>query len=39
MIGQGSVRQPVATTYPLVWLGGAVAHAVRGGKVLLDFHD
>jgi NADPH:quinone reductase-like Zn-dependent oxidoreductase len=36
MIASGRVRIPVAATYPLSSIKEAVAHAVRGGKILLD---
>jgi NADPH:quinone reductase-like Zn-dependent oxidoreductase len=36
MIASGQVHMPVATTYPLSSIKEAVAHAQRGGKVLLD---
>lgn len=36
MIAAGQVRIPVAATYPLKAIKDAVAHAQRGGKVLLD---
>jgi NADPH:quinone reductase-like Zn-dependent oxidoreductase len=36
MIASGQVRIPVAATYDLSSIKEAVAHAQRGGKVLLD---
>jgi NADPH:quinone reductase-like Zn-dependent oxidoreductase len=36
MIAAGRVRIPVAATYPLSSIKEAVAHALRGGKILLD---
>ena len=36
MIASGRVQIPVAATYPLSSIKEAVAHAVRGGKILLD---
>jgi NADPH:quinone reductase-like Zn-dependent oxidoreductase len=36
MIASGQVQIPVAATYPLSSIKEAVAHAERGGKVLLD---
>jgi NADPH:quinone reductase-like Zn-dependent oxidoreductase len=36
MIASGRVRIPVAASYPLSSIKEAVAHAVRGGKILLD---
>ena len=36
MIDTGQVRIPVAASYPLKAIKDAVAHAQRGGKVLLD---
>jgi NADPH:quinone reductase-like Zn-dependent oxidoreductase len=36
MIASGRVRIPVAATYPLSAIKDAVAHAQRGGKILLD---
>jgi NADPH:quinone reductase-like Zn-dependent oxidoreductase len=36
MIASGQVRIPVAGTYPLSSIKDAVAHAQRGGKILLD---
>jgi NADPH:quinone reductase-like Zn-dependent oxidoreductase len=36
MIASGKVRIPVAATYPLSSIKEAVAHALRGGKILLD---
>jgi NADPH:quinone reductase-like Zn-dependent oxidoreductase len=36
MIASGRVQIPVAATYPLSSIKEAVAHAQRGGKILLD---
>lgn len=36
MIASGRLRIPVAATYPLSSIKEAVAHAQRGGKILLD---
>ncbi len=36
MIASGGVQIPVAATYPLSAIKEAVAHAQRGGKILLD---
>ncbi len=36
MIASGQVHIPVAATYALSSIKGAVAHALRGGKILLD---
>jgi NADPH:quinone reductase-like Zn-dependent oxidoreductase len=36
MIASGRVHIPVARTYPLSAIKEAVAHAQRGGKILLD---
>jgi NADPH:quinone reductase-like Zn-dependent oxidoreductase len=36
MIASGRVHIPVAATYPLSSIKEAVAHALRGGKILLD---
>ena len=36
MVASGRVRIPVAGTYPLSSIKEAVAHAQRGGKILLD---
>src|SRR5580658_2671119 len=36
MIASGQVQIPVAATYPLSSIKEAVAHAQRGGKILLD---
>jgi NADPH:quinone reductase-like Zn-dependent oxidoreductase len=36
MIASGRVQIPVAATYPLSSIKEAVAHALRGGKILLD---
>ena len=39
MIASGRVRIPVAATYPLSSIKEAVAHALRGGKILLDIRQ
>jgi NADPH:quinone reductase-like Zn-dependent oxidoreductase len=36
MVASGQARVPVSATYPLSAIKEAVAHALRGGKVLLD---
>jgi NADPH:quinone reductase-like Zn-dependent oxidoreductase len=36
MIGSGQVHIPIAATYPLSSIKEAVAHAQRGGKILLN---
>jgi hypothetical protein len=36
MIASGRGHVPVAATYPLSAIKSAVAHAQRGGKILLD---
>src|SRR5271156_1763776 len=36
MIASGQVRIPVTATYPLSSIKEAVAHALRGGKIILD---
>jgi NADPH:quinone reductase-like Zn-dependent oxidoreductase len=36
MIASGRVHIPVAATYPMSSIKQAVAHAQRGGKILLD---
>jgi NADPH:quinone reductase-like Zn-dependent oxidoreductase len=36
MIASGEVHIPVAATYPLSAIKEAVAHAQRGGKILLE---
>jgi NADPH:quinone reductase-like Zn-dependent oxidoreductase len=38
MIGPGGVRQPIAAIYPIDQVKEAVAHAVRGGKILLSLN-
>nr|WP_284503246.1 zinc-dependent alcohol dehydrogenase family protein [Caballeronia sp. AZ10_KS36] len=35
-LGPDGIRQPIAAVYPLVHIRDAVAHAMRGGKVLID---
>jgi NADPH:quinone reductase-like Zn-dependent oxidoreductase len=39
MIGPGGIRQPIAATYPIDRVKEAVAHAVKGGKILLSVSD
>ena len=39
MIGPGGIRQPIAATYPIDQVKEAVAHAVKGGRVLLSLSD
>jgi NADPH:quinone reductase-like Zn-dependent oxidoreductase len=39
MIASGETAIPVAATYPLEKIGVAIAHQVRGGKVLLQVRD
>jgi NADPH:quinone reductase-like Zn-dependent oxidoreductase len=39
MIGPGGIRQPIAATYPIDRVKEAVAHAVKGGRILLSFSD
>jgi len=36
MIAAGEVAVPIAATYPLDEIKAAVAHALQGGKVLLE---
>jgi NADPH:quinone reductase-like Zn-dependent oxidoreductase len=36
MIASGRLHIPVAATYPLSSIKEAIAHAQRGGKILLD---
>jgi NADPH:quinone reductase-like Zn-dependent oxidoreductase len=36
MIASGRLQIPVARTYPLSSIKEAIAHAQRGGKILLD---
>jgi NADPH:quinone reductase-like Zn-dependent oxidoreductase len=36
MIGPGGIRQPIAAIYPIDQVKEAVAHAVRGGRILLS---
>jgi len=38
MIVDGRLSVPVPATYPLPNIKDAVAHVLRGGKVLLDVH-
>jgi hypothetical protein len=39
MIASGRVHIPAAGTYPLSAIKDAVAHAQRGGKILLDIAE
>ena len=39
MIGPGGIRQPIAATYPVDRFKEAVAHAVKGGRILLCLSD
>jgi len=39
MIGPGGIRQPIAATYPIDRVKEAVAHAVKGGRILLSLSD
>jgi NADPH:quinone reductase-like Zn-dependent oxidoreductase len=39
MIGPGGIRQPITATYPIDQVKEAVAHALRGGKILLSLGD
>jgi NADPH:quinone reductase-like Zn-dependent oxidoreductase len=39
LLGPDGVKQPIAAVYPVSQAKAAVAHAVRGGKVLLSFGD
>jgi hypothetical protein len=36
MIGSGQVHIPIAASYPLSSIKEAIAHAQRGGKILLN---
>lgn len=36
LIGPGGIRQPVAATYPIDRIKEAVAHAIKGGKILIE---
>ena len=36
LVASGSIRVPIAATYPLTDFREAVAHVQRGGKVLFD---
>lgn len=37
LLRPGGIRQPVAAVYPVTAIEKAVAHAVKGGKILLEF--
>jgi NADPH:quinone reductase-like Zn-dependent oxidoreductase len=39
MIGPSGIRQPITATYPIDQIKEAVAHAVRGGRILLSLSD
>ena len=39
MIGPGGIRQPIAATYPINRVKEAIAHAVKGGRILLSVSD
>ena len=39
MIGPGGIRQPITATYPIDRVREAVAHAVKGGRILLNLSD
>jgi NADPH:quinone reductase-like Zn-dependent oxidoreductase len=39
MIGPGGIRQPIAAIYPIDQVKEAVAHAVKGGRILLSLND
>jgi hypothetical protein len=39
MIGPGGIRQPIAAIYPIDQVKAAVAHAVKGGRILLSLND
>jgi NADPH:quinone reductase-like Zn-dependent oxidoreductase len=39
MIGPGGIRQPIAATYPIDRVKEAVAHAVKGGRILLSVSE
>jgi NADPH:quinone reductase-like Zn-dependent oxidoreductase len=39
MIGPDGVRQPVAALYPMTQIKDAVAHALRGGRILLEISE
>jgi NADPH:quinone reductase-like Zn-dependent oxidoreductase len=39
MIDPGGIRQPITATYPIDQVKEAVAHAVKGGKILLSLSD
>ena len=39
MIGPGGIRQPIAETYPIDRVKEALAHAGKGGRVLLSVSD
>ena len=39
MIGPSGIRQAITATYPIDQIKEAVAHAVRGGRILLSLSD
>ena len=39
MIRPSGIRQPITATYPIDRVKEAVAHAVRGGRILLSLSD
>jgi NADPH:quinone reductase-like Zn-dependent oxidoreductase len=39
MIGPRGIRQPIAATYPIDRVKEAVAHAIKGGRILLSLSD
>jgi NADPH:quinone reductase-like Zn-dependent oxidoreductase len=39
MIGLGGIHQPIAATYPINRVKEAIAHAVKGGRILLSVSD
>ena len=39
MIGPGGIRQPITATYPIDRVKEAVAHAVKGGRILLNLSE
>src|SRR5215472_566412 len=39
MIGPGGIRQPIAGTYPVDRVKEAVAHAVKGSRILLSLRN
>lgn len=39
LLRPGGIRQPIAAVYPVARVQEAVAHAARGGRILLEFAD